>query len=86
MTEEHGALVAQIVTALRREGDNNERAIACVRVFEEAPQPALVEAAAKAVRALRGEPPSITEEAAVAAFTAHLLGQTGRRVVYTVGR
>lgn len=84
MEEEHGPLVAQIVTALRREGD--ERAMACARVFEEAQLPDLVEAAAKAVHALRGEPPSITEEAAVAAFTAHLLGQTGRRVVYTVGR
>lgn len=85
--ENHGALVARIVTALRREGgDNNERANACARVLEEAELPCIGEAAAQAVQALRGGPPAMTEEAAVAAYAAHLLGKTGRRVVYTVGR
>ena len=86
--EKHRHLVARIVEALRHEGDGNEQAIACARVLEEAQLPGGVgEAAAQAVLALRNGPPvMMTEEAAVAAFTAHLLGRTGRRVVYTVGR
>lgn len=74
------AVVARIVRSLVDTGGESAKACACALQ-----DPMVGEAAASAVTVLREGPPAASEEQAVRAYVAHLLGQSPRRVVYTVG-